>query len=189
MTDKVNTSRKAVGDEAAATALVLPLGSRTMMSATGIVLPVTVRVSFCPAVAVNVRTATSPIVPMVTVVGVPIAVVPTLFGTAFKVNVSVPTCVVARIDGDRVRSGDGQGEHVAEGRRRRGRQQGDWYYRLESRTMMSATGIVLPVTVRVSFCPAVAVNVRTATSPIVPIVTVVGVPIASCPRRPAPCSE
>ena len=49
-------------------------------------------VTLWPAVAVNERTATSPTVPIVTVVGVPIAVVPVLSGTVFNVNVSVPIC-------------------------------------------------------------------------------------------------
>ena len=68
-------------------------------------MPDTVNVTFWPAVAVNVRTAFSPIVVVDTVVGVPIAVVPVLSGTSASRNVSVPVCWIARVDGDRVRAG------------------------------------------------------------------------------------
>ena len=59
-------------------------------STTGIVLPLTVSVTFWPAVAGNVRTAFSPIVPIVTSVDCPIAVVPTLSGTESSRKVSLP---------------------------------------------------------------------------------------------------
>ena len=56
-------------------------------------LPDTWITSFCPAVPVNVRTGFSPAVVVTTVVGVPIAVVPVLSGTAMSSIVSVPTLV------------------------------------------------------------------------------------------------
>ena len=85
VTASVNALRVAVGPEANNVATLLPLGLRTMRSTPGIVLPETDKLTLCPAVALNVRTATSPIVPIVTVVGVPIAVVPVLSGTALIV--------------------------------------------------------------------------------------------------------
>ncbi len=51
------------------------------------------RVSFWPAVAVKVRVAFSPMVVVVIVVGVPIAVVPVLSGTAINRNVIDPVPV------------------------------------------------------------------------------------------------
>ena len=91
VTGNVNVSRNAVGAaRRTAIATVAAVRMRTVRSTPGIVFPLTVSVSFWPAVAVNVRTAFSPIVPIVTVVGVPIAVVPVLSGTALNVNVNVP---------------------------------------------------------------------------------------------------
>ena len=53
-------------------------------------LSLTVKVRFWAAVAGNERTAFSPTVPIVTEVGVPIVVVPTLSGTESSLNVSEP---------------------------------------------------------------------------------------------------
>ena len=87
----VNVSRKAVAAEANNVATVEPLELFTKRSTPAIVLPVTRNVTFCPAFAAKVRSAFSPIVPIVTVVGESSAVVPVLFGTAPNVNVTVPT--------------------------------------------------------------------------------------------------
>ncbi len=61
-----------------------PVGRTTNSTPPLNVLPDTVNVIFWPAVPVNVRSAFSPIVVVVTVVGVPIAVVPVLSGTGDK---------------------------------------------------------------------------------------------------------
>ena len=106
-TGSVNVSRKAVGPETNKLATVDVFGWRTRKSRPGTVLPAAVNVTFCPAVAVNVRTATSPIVVIVTVVGVPIAVVPRVVRDGVQGECQRADQRVARIDQDRVRTGHG----------------------------------------------------------------------------------
>ncbi len=180
----VNVSRKAVAAKTDNAVTNPPLGSRTVRTtpapASKMLLLVTNKVTFCPAVAVNVRTATSPIVAVVTVVGAPIVVEPKLSGTAFKVNVRVPVSwicgstvivyvpVVGSVNVSWKAAADKTDSAVTNPP-------------FGSRTLRSAPAppprMVFPATDNVTFWPAVAANVRTATSPIVPIVTAVGVPI------------
>ena len=91
VTGRVITSWKLFGPETVELPTKVPFGWRMVTSTpTGIVLPEIVIVIFWPAVAVKLRTAFSPIVPIVTSVDWPIAVVPVLSGTVSSRNVSWP---------------------------------------------------------------------------------------------------
>ena len=87
----MKVSRNPVAVETNNEAKIAPFGSRTVRSTPAMLLPVTAKVSFRPAVPAKVRVATSTIVPTVTAVGEPIAVAPVLLGTSLNVNVSEPT--------------------------------------------------------------------------------------------------
>src|SRR5438105_2950113 len=89
-TGSVNADPDPVAADTDNVETVPPLGWRTVKTAPGIVFPVTDSVRLCDAAPVNERTAFSPGVPIVTVVGVPIDVVPVLSGTLLRANVSEP---------------------------------------------------------------------------------------------------
>ena len=186
MVGRVNTSAKPVGSSVKRPPAELPVGLRTDVDRRRSlkVLAEVWRVSFWPAVPVKVRVAFSPMVVVVIVVGVPIVVVPVLSATGVSRKVMVPVCWSRGSTSTRVGAGGGQGEDVVEAGRAVGEQSaaGGAARGVEDADVDPGAVVkVLAEVWRVSFWPAVAVNVRVAFSPMVVVVTVVGVPIVVVP--------